>query len=163
ASRALEHVLEAGGRDAVRVDAHGEARVVFVGDAPIVELYAADASAAGQASLDVYAADVASQVRVALSAERKRGDIARAVFSLSLVVFFGLMALYILRKLGELAQRARDSITEHPERIAPIRLNTIEVMGAGPLRALLLAAVMVGRGVLQFGVVYVWLVLSFSR
>ena len=116
ASRALEHALEGSG-ELVRVDAHGDARVVFVEDAPIVELYPPDAQAAGRASLDVYAANVATQVRVVLSAERKRSDIARSVFSLSLVVFFGLIALYVLRKLGELAKRARESITEHPERI----------------------------------------------
>jgi small conductance mechanosensitive channel len=162
AGRALEQALEASGKQ-VRVDAHGDARVVFVDDTPIVELYAADAEAAGRASLDVYAANVATQVRVVLSAEQKRSDIARAVFSLSLVVFFGLIALYVLRKIGELTQRARDSITEHPERIGPIRLNRIELIGAAPLRALLLAAVMAGRWVLQFGVAYVWLVLSLSR
>lgn len=162
ASRALEHALE-GSADRVRVDVHGEARVVFVGDMPVVELYAADADVAGRASLDVYAANVATQVRVALSAERKRSDIARTVFSLSLVVFFGLIALYVLRKLGELAQRARESITEHPERIRAIRLNRMELIGAGPLRALLLAAVIVGRWVLQLSVAYVWLVLSLSR
>ena len=39
----------------------------------------------------------------------------------------------------------------------------MEIIGAGPLRALLLAAVIVGRWVLQFGVAYVWLALSLSR
>ena len=162
ATRALEHALDSE-RGQVRVDAHGEARVVFVDDVPIIELFPADADAAGRSSLDVYAANVATQVRLSLLAERKRSDIARALFSVSLVVFFGLIALYVLRKLGELAKRARDSITEHPERIRPIRLNKIEVMGAGPLRGLLLAGVIVGRWVLQFSVVYIWLVLSLAR
>ncbi|MET0388424.1 MAG: mechanosensitive ion channel domain-containing protein [Polyangiales bacterium] len=162
ASRALEHAFEAG-QLAVRIDTHADARVLFVGDVPIVELYETDARAAERISLDVYAANVAAQVRVALTAERRRSAIAASVFSISLVVFFGFVALYSLRKIGELAVRSRDAITQHPERIAPIRLHSVRVIGAGPLRAILLGAVIVGRWVLQFSVVYVWLVLSLSR
>jgi hypothetical protein len=162
AGRALEHVFEAG-LASVRIDSDSDARVIFVGDVPVVELYEADARAAESASLDVYAAYVAAQVRAALAAERRRSDIAASVFSVSLIVFFGFIGLYSLRKLGELANRARDFITEHPERIAAIRLNTVHLIGGGPLRALLLGAVIVGRWVLQVGVVYVWLVLSLSR
>jgi small-conductance mechanosensitive channel len=162
ASRALEHAFDAGSAE-VRVDSHGDARVVFVGDVPVIDLYEVDAQAEESASLDVYAANVAAQVRVALSAERRRSAIAATVFSISLIVFFGFIALYSLRKLGELASRARDAIAEHPERIAAIRVNTVRLIGAGPLRALLLGAVIIGRWALQVGVVYVWLVLSLSR
>jgi Mechanosensitive ion channel len=162
ASRALEHALETG-RAEVRFDTQPDSRVIFVGDTPIVELYQDDALAAGGTSLDVYAAKLASQVRVVVTAERKRSDIAATVFSLSLVVFFGFIALYVLRKIGELAKRAREAMIEHPELIAPVRLNRIEVIGAVPLRALALAAVIVARWALQVGVVYIWLVLSLSR
>jgi hypothetical protein len=162
ASHALESALDVG-QGAVRTEPHGDARVVYVADTPVIELYPEDAQATGDASLDVYAAKVAARVRAAFDAEKKRSDIAATVFSISLVVFFGLIALYVLRRIGELAKRARELMTEHPERIASVRLNTIEVIGAGPLRALLLAAVILGRWVLQVTVVYVWLVLSFSR
>lgn len=162
ASRALEVALDAG-RGGVRTEPHGDARVVYVADSPIVELYPEDARATGDSSLDVYAAKIASRVRESFEAEKKRSDIAATVFSISLVVFFGLIALYVLRKIGELAKRARELMIEQPERIGSVRLNTIEVIGAGPLRAALLAAVILGRWVLQVAVVYVWLVLSLSR
>jgi hypothetical protein len=162
AGRALEHALESGQTD-VRLVANGDVRVVYAGDVPVVELFPDDASLAGNASIDVYAAKVAAQVRIALQAERKRSDIAGTVFSLSLVVFFGLIALYVLRKIGELAKRARETILEHPERITPVRFSRIEVIGAVPLRALLLAALLAARWVLQVGVVYLWLLLSLSR
>jgi small-conductance mechanosensitive channel len=162
ASQALETALDAGRAD-VRITPQEDARVIYVGDTPVIELYPEDARATGNASLDVYAAKVGSRVREAFGAEKKRSDIAATVFSFSLVVFFGFMALYVLRKIGELAKRSREVMIEHPERIASVRLNTIEVIGAGPLRALLLAAVILGRWVLQISVVYVWLVLSLSR
>jgi small-conductance mechanosensitive channel len=164
ASQALEHALDAGvDRGGVRVESQNDARVIFVGDIPVIELYVEDARVAGNPSLDVYAAKIAARVRDAFTAEKKRSDIAATVFSISLVVFFGFIALYVLRKIGELARRARELMIEHPERISSVRLSTIEVVGAGPLRALLLAAVILGRWVLQVGVVYVWLLLSLSR
>jgi len=162
ASRALAHALEAGETE-VRVDPHGDVRVVFAGGTPIVELYEEDAKAANTAALDVYAANVASQVRSVLVAERRRGDIAATVFSISLIVFTGFFALYSLRKIGVLANRARDTITEHPERIGTVRLNNVQLIGAGPVRALVLATVVFGRWVLQAAVVYMWLALSLSR
>lgn len=163
ASRALEHALESDAGEVVRIDNHADARVIFASDIPIVELYEADAGAAQSASLDVYAANVAAQIRSVLHAERMRSDTAATVFSISLVVFFGFIALMSSRKLGQLATRARDEITEHPERIGTIRLNSVQLIGAGPLRAVLLLAVTFGRWVLQIGVLYVWLALSLSR
>lgn len=162
ASRALDHALDAT-RQEVRIDIHADARVIFVGDIPIVELYEADARAVQSASLDVYAANVQAQIRSALNTERRRSDLAGTVFSISLVVFFGFIAFISLRKIGQLSSRARDEITEHPERIGTVRLNSVQVIGAGPLRAVALLAVTFGRWVLQIGVIYVWLVLSLSR
>jgi hypothetical protein len=162
ASRALEVALDRG-HGGVHMELQADARVVYIGDSPIIELYPEDARATGDASLDVYAAKITSRVRETFEAEKRRRDIAATVFSISLVVFFGLIALYVLRKIGELAKRARDVMIEQPERIGPVRVNTIEVIGAGPLRASLLAAAIVGRWVLQIAVIYVWLVLSLSR
>ncbi|HEX4353153.1 MAG TPA: mechanosensitive ion channel domain-containing protein [Polyangiales bacterium] len=162
ASQALERALDSGRRE-VRVEPLSESRVVYVADTPVIELYPEDARATGSASIDLYAAKIAYRVREAFDAEQRRTDIASTVFSISLVVFFGLIALYVLRKIGELSRRAREAMLEHPERIGSVRLNKIEVIGAAPLRALLLASVILGRWVLQASVVYIWLVLSLSR
>jgi small conductance mechanosensitive channel len=161
-AHALERAFDAGFND-VRVDVHADAHVVFVGDVPVVTLHESDARAVQSASLDVYTANVAAQMRSALQIERRRSDIAGTVFSISLVVFFAFVALVSSRRLGELASRARDAIIERPERIVPIRFNKLEVLGADSLRALLLSAVIIGRWALQVGLIYVWLALSLSR
>jgi small-conductance mechanosensitive channel len=163
ATRALEQALEQASEGQLRVAIQNEGRAIFVGDVPIVELYPEDATSAGDESLDVYVGRVATRIRDALAAERKRSDIAQTVFSISLVVFFGLIAMYVLRRIGELVERAREFAVQHPERITAVRLSSVEVIGAGPLRAGLMAALIVGRWVLWIGVVYVWLLLSLSR
>ena len=162
AAHALERAFDADFSE-VKVVSSADARVVFAGDVPVIELHEDDARAAQSSSLDVYAALVAAQMRAAIQAERRRSDIAGTVFSISLVVFFGFVALVGSRRLSELASRARDEIMDRPERIVPIRFNKLEVLGADSLRALLLAAVIIGRWVLQVGVIYIWLVLSLSR
>jgi small-conductance mechanosensitive channel len=162
ASRALEQALDQS-NDQLRVAIQNEGRAIFSGDVPIVELYPEDAQSAGDESLDVYVGRIATRIRNALAAERRRTDIAQTVFSISLVVFFGLIALYVLRRIGELVERAREFAAQHPERIRAVRVSSVEVIGAGPLRAGLVAALIVGRWVLWIGVVYVWLLLSLSR
>lgn len=161
AARALEHAL-IGPAGEVRVVAQNEGRAIFAGNVPIVELYVEDALSAGE-SLEVYTGRIATRIRESLEAERRRSDLAQTVFSISLVVFFGLIALYLLRRIGELAERAREFAVQNPDRIAAVRISSVEVIGAGPLRAGLLAALIVGRWALSIGVVYFWLVLSLSQ
>lgn len=162
ASRALDQALEQPS-DQLRVAIQNEGRAIYVADVPIIELYPEDAAAAGDESLDVYAGRIGTRIRDALAAERKRSAIAQTVLSISLVVFFGLIALYVLRRIGEMVERAREAFLQHPERIKGVRVSSVEVIGAGPLRAALMAALIVGRWVLWIGVAYVWLLLSLSQ
>ena len=80
----------------VRVVRAESGLVVHVGDTPILELTAEDAARAGEASLDAYGSKTASTLRTALASERKRSRIAETVFSFSLVVFFALVAFYLI-------------------------------------------------------------------
>jgi len=165
-ARAARHALEQALRADqvnVRVVAQGRARVLFADESPITELYPEDALLAGDESLEVYAARVATHASEVLRTEQKRGDVAEVVLSVSLLVFFGLMALFLLRWIGEMADRARKFALEHPERIPAIRVKSFEVLGSGPLGSALLAALIVGRWLVQISVVYVWLVFAFSR
>ena len=162
ARTALEQALR-NDRVVVKAVAQGRARVLFAGDAPIVELYPEDAQAAGDEALDVYAARVAAHASEVLRTEQERGDIAEIVLSVSLLVFFGLMALFLLRWIGEMVDRARAFAIEHPDRIPAIRVKSFEVLGSGPLGSALLAVLIVGRWLLQISVVYLWLVFAFSR
>lgn len=162
ASQALEHALLAPAGP-VRVVSQDEGRAIFAAGVPIVVVYAEDAASSGQESLDVYAAHIATRLREALEAERRRSDIAQVVFSISLVVFFGLIVLYVLKRIADLTERARDHVQRHPERIASVRVSSVEVIGGGSLRAALLVGLIVGRWLLSIAVVYGWLVLSLSR
>jgi small-conductance mechanosensitive channel len=164
--RAARTALEQALRDdrvVVKAVTQGRARVLYAGDAPIIELYPEDAQAAGDETLDIYAARVAARASEVLHTEQKRGDVAEVVLSISILVLFGLMALFLLRWIGETVDRARAWAIEHPDRIPAIRVKTFEVLGSGPLGSALLAALIVGRWLLQISVVYVWLVFAFSR
>lgn len=162
AVRALEQALAADDPQARR-EIQGDAHVIFAADAPVIELYAEDAAAAGDSSLDVHSARVLSRVRQALTIEKQRSDIADTVFSISLIVFAAFIALYLLRLLGSQASRARELVLEHPEKVPAIRLRSFEVLGSGALRGVLLGALILGRAALEIGIIYAWLVFSLSQ
>jgi small-conductance mechanosensitive channel len=136
--------------------------VVYAGQAPVIQLYPEDAVASGDSSLDVHAAAVAASIRDAIREEQKRSAIARRVFSFSLVIFFGLVAFYLVRKIGDLSGRARDFIADNPDRIPAIRLQSLEVVRPHTLRSGLLLALSLGRWLLQFLIVYLWIVFALS-
>ncbi len=162
ASRALEQVFDDGRTD-VHVVVQGDTHIVYAGDVPILELYAEDAAAAGDASLQAHSGRASARVRQALAAERTRSDIAETLFWFSVIVTLGLFVLFALRKLGEAEDRVRSFVLEHPERIPAIRLQSFEVIGKGSVRGVLLASLIAGRVVLQVTVIYLWLVFALSR
>jgi hypothetical protein len=160
ASRALAEVVE--GEEAPTVATRGPRRVVLVGVLPIVELAEDDARLAGDSSLDVHAEHVKQRLRAALQRERERSQIANTVFSASLVVFFGLVTVYLMRKLSEYGARSRAFLVNAPHSVPALRLKRLEVMGPAALRSVLLVLLSVGHGLGLFGLGYLWLVLSLS-
>ncbi|MDB4985423.1 MAG: uncharacterized protein JWN04_601 [Myxococcaceae bacterium] len=162
ASRALSELVESSAPEAVGVSARGEHAMVVVGGTPVVELSAEDAALAGDASLEAHAASVAASVRLALSREQERSRIANTVFSASLVVFFGLITLYLMRKLHDFAGRSRRFLVVETQRVPALRLQRLEVLGPAAVRSVLLLVVSLGHGLGLFGLGYAWLVLSLS-
>ncbi len=162
ASEALSRAVETQGTDDVKVVRQGEALVVYAGSIPVVELYPEDTEASGYSTVETHAAAVAARVRDAISAEKKRSAIAGTVFSFSLLVFFGLVAFYVLQKIGEFFDRARKWTLDNPDRITGIRVQSQEVIGATALRGGVLVTLIVGRFVAQAGVLYLWLVFALS-
>ncbi len=146
----------------VRTERRGEFVLLYVGSTPVVELDAADAQAAGDANVADYAARVNAKVKEALKRERRRTMLASTVFSVSLVVLFSLLALAFIRRIGELARRVRALIAEHPERVPPVRLHSLELLSPSTFRN----ALTVGAGALgwigQLLVAYGWLVVTLS-
>ncbi|MEY4508289.1 MAG: hypothetical protein RLZZ450_411 [Pseudomonadota bacterium] len=162
ASRALAEVVESTTPDEVGINATAERATIVVGATPVVELTLEDAALAGDSSLDVHAATIASRVRTALVRERDRSRIANTVFSVSLVVFFGLVTVYLMRKLHDYAGRSRRFLVVSLHRVPALRLQRLEVLGPAAVRSLglLLASLLHGLGL--FGLAYTWLVLSLS-
>jgi len=146
----------------VRVEERADSAAVYAGKTPIIELYPDDAAAAGDSSLKDHSARVAAQIREAIRREQKRSAIANTVFSLSLVVLAALFAIYLLRKLGEFTDRARDFVVKNPDRIPTLRLYSLEVVRPAALRS----ALVVGFGALRFigqiSIGYFWLLGSLS-
>jgi hypothetical protein len=160
ASRALAEVVE--GEEEAALAQHGTKRAVVVGTIPIVELAEDDARLAGDSSLEVHAERIKQRVRSALERERERARIANSVFSGSLVVFFGLVTVYLMRKLADYGARSRRFLVQAPHRVPALRLKRLEVMGPAALRSVLLVMLSIGHGLGLFGLAYLWLVLSLS-
>jgi small-conductance mechanosensitive channel len=157
ASKALADALGQVSPDDVHVDMGPESAVVFAGRVPILELGPEDARLAGEERVSVHAQTVATRLREAIRAQKERSQLMKTVFSLALAVVFSLVALYAVRKVGEYAARARHWLEQYPERVPAMRLKSIEVVRPQTLRSGILAALGLGKWVVQFGVGYLWL------
>lgn len=164
ASRALESVLDDPDQPTSHVEEQPGSVVVFVGRTPIVTLGDEDAAvAAGDVTLHVYAASVASKIDDALRAERKRSAIATSVFSLSLLVFSGLVTFLLFRRVGDLSVRARSWVRAHPDDIPALKLGRIEVVRPVAVRGAVSVALALSHRIAQFAIVYFWLIFALSR
>lgn len=162
AAAALKEAISSHKPEDVRVEERGEGAAVYAGKVLVIELYPEDASAAGELSVKEHAARVATQIREAMRREQKRSAIATTVFSLSLVVLALLFAVYLLRKLGEFTERARDYIVTHPDRIPALRIYSLEVVQPAALRSALVVGFGALRFVAQVSIIYLWLLGSLS-
>jgi small-conductance mechanosensitive channel len=162
AGQVIEHVLEDGDEVEVHFAEEGDVAVVYAGTTPVIQLGAEDAVAAGDASLAIHAASITAKTREALRAERQRSAVARTVFSFSLVVFAGLVAFLLLRKVGELAEKARAWMIAHPERFPALRVRGIEVVQPAAVRGSASITLSAARIFAQIGVIYAWIIITLS-
>jgi Mechanosensitive ion channel len=110
----------------------------------------------------VHAASTASAIHEKLVSDHKRAAIAKSAFSFSLVVFFGLIAFYLIRKLGEFAERARAWFDARHDRDLSLRFQGIEFVRPAMLRSTGVLALGTLKWLAQFGVAYTWLVVVLS-
>jgi hypothetical protein len=162
ASRVLGEIAETATADQVATERRGDRVIVTVGAVPIIELKDQDAALAGDPTVDAHAARIAASLKTALTRERRRSNIANTVFSASLVVFFGLVTLYLMRKLHEFSGRSRRFLVNFPQRVPALRLQRLEVLGPAALRSVLLLLISVAHGLGLFGLAYAWLMISLS-
>jgi len=142
--------------------AEGDVVVIRIGQIPIVQLIQADANAAGESSLDVYAAGISAKIHEALESEDRRAAVAKSVFSISLLVFFGLIAFYLIRKLGEFAESGREFLDARPDRDLSIKVQKIEFVRPATLRSSAVMALSLGKWLGQAVIAYAWLVVALS-
>jgi small-conductance mechanosensitive channel len=162
AGEALARAIEQPKEPEVHVEESGGVAVVYAGRTPIVQLTIEDARAAGDASIAVHAAAVSAGISDALRSERRRSAIANTVFSFSLLVFSGLIAFLVIKKLGEFAVRLKRWLAHQPPRLKPLRVGGVEVLSSTALSGGFSVAAGISRRVAQFGVLYLWLVVGLS-
>jgi small-conductance mechanosensitive channel len=162
ASAALASVLEQPEPGEVRVEHGGDSALVYVGGLAIVELAQADATLAGAPSLDAFANERANALRQVLASERKRSKIAETVLSLSLVIFFALVAFYLIKRVAKLVERARGWLDALGDRSLAVSVKSIELVRPAVVKSSLVIALGLARWVAQFGIFYAWLVAVLS-
>jgi len=162
ASDALQRAFKADKLAALTRQPEGDVVVIRIGQIPIVQLGQEDANAAGESSLEVYSAGVTAKLREALDSEGRRAAVAKSVFSISLLVFFGLIAFYLVRKLGEFAETAREFLDTRPDRELSIKVQKIEVVRPATLRSSAVMALSLGKWLGQAAIAYAWLVVALS-
>ena len=162
ASDALQRAFKVDKSAPLTRQIEGELVVVRIGQIPIVQLSQEDANSAGETSLDVYAAGITAKIREALDSEGRRAAVAKSVFSISLLVFFGLIAFYLIRKLGEFAESGREFLDTRPDRELSIKVQKIEVVRPATLRSSAVMALSLGKWLGQAVIAYAWLVVALS-
>jgi small-conductance mechanosensitive channel len=162
ASQQLKRAFEGETTSDVSVARRGDSILLSVGRTFIVELNEEEAKLAGSTSLDAYAASTASAINAKLKSDRQQAAAAHAAFSFSLVIFFGLIAFYLIRKLGEFGERARDWLEARNDKDLSLRIQGIEFVKPAVLRGVATLGLSTLRLLAQFGVAYTWLVVVLS-
>ncbi len=161
ANEALREALVAKADD-VHVESAGGVAAVYVGGRPVVQLTPEDAALAGDSSLAVHADRIAAEIRAAFAAERKRSAVAGTIFNVSLAVLFAVVAVFVLRRVWQLADRAGDWLESHPERVPALHLRSLELLNRSTVRGALWLGLGAGRWIVLIGLVYAWLIATFS-
>jgi small-conductance mechanosensitive channel len=162
ATEVMEHAVEEPVAPPVRVEDGGDVVIVYVGDAPVIQLGPEDALADGDASAAVHAAVIAARVTEAIHAERRRSALATTVFSASLLVFSALMVFLALSKLGGLVSHGRDWVVSRPSSLPNVRIAGIDVVRPTALRGVALGAIDGSTWLLRLGLVYGWILFALS-
>jgi small-conductance mechanosensitive channel len=162
ASKALERLLEEKEEAEISAKVDGDVAVIYGGKVRILTLGPEDARAADEARLGDHAEAVAAKIRAALRAERQRSAIAKTVFAFSLLVFSGLIAFLLVRKVGELIERLRAWLAAHPDKLPALRVRDIEVVQPAAVRGGIGVALSAANLVARVGIFYAWVLIALS-
>jgi Mechanosensitive ion channel len=161
ATKVLEKILESTPSGEPHAVAQGNNALVAWGDTAIVTLSSDDARIAGEESAEGFAQTVAAAIGDAVESEQQRGKIDKRVFSGSLVVLFGLIAFYLLRKTSEWAEQARGWLEERGDSLS-IRVRQMEIVAPEVVETAALFALGALKWLVRFGILYAWLLTALS-
>jgi hypothetical protein len=133
---------------------------VYVADRLVIQLGKEDAALAGDVSLSVHAASIAAQLRDAFTQEQKLEGLLKIGLNLLLVAVVGLVALFLVRRVGRVGHRTRTWIGD---RLPALRVQSIDVVRTSTLRLVLGGTIRLVVVLLQLGIAYGWLLFSLSR
>ncbi|HTN53013.1 MAG TPA: mechanosensitive ion channel family protein [Anaeromyxobacter sp.] len=161
ASAALADALAKDPAATARVEPAAGGALVRVGQVPVLEVGPEDAAAAGAASPEVQAAAVAARVDRALQAERARLAVQAVVFSVSLLVFAGLVAFLLLRRLARLEAQLALALSAR-SRARALSVAGVQVATEAETRGALRLALRGGWLLAQVLIVWLWALLGLS-
>jgi hypothetical protein len=163
ANRAIERALGVSNAKTVRVEPREHRSIVFIAEQPVVELTTDDAAIAGEGSLELYSASVAARVADILRAEEQRDQRAHTVFSIVAAIVAAVLAIFLMKKIGDWSLRARAWAERNPQRIPAIRFKSIEVVRSPVLHGAALVTLTVVKWLAYFGTAYACLMFVLSR
>lgn len=162
ASEALARALGAERTGRASVEPKGRGAVIRLAGVTIVELWPEDAAAAGEARLESLAVEVTARLDEAVAAERRRRTLQDWVFSFSLAVFSGLVAVVLLRRLVRLEADLEQWADARPGRLPALSVGGVEVASPAAVRGGLRVALRGARVLAQVAVAWVWLLFALS-
>jgi small-conductance mechanosensitive channel len=160
ANRALAAAVQVEAATA-RVVPDADTARIQLGEVPVLVLDADDARSAGAASLEAHAAAVVARLDAAVRSERRRATAAGAVFSVSLLVFAGLLAWLLLRRLPALELQLGRRLRLGPGS-PPLRVAGVDVGHAAASPGVRTAVLRVARLLTQALVIWIWALFALS-
>ncbi|MFO0659094.1 MAG: mechanosensitive ion channel [Polyangiaceae bacterium] len=160
ATKILERLSDEPEAGEVSAVADQDRFAIKVGQFTALELGPDDAAASS--SLATLATGVATKIDSEIKAEQSRRSLSKRVVSFSMAVLLGLIAVLLVRKLGELLTRARAWLFAEGRHLPALQFQGIEVVSPAALRGTAGVALGAARFAGQFGIGYAWLLFALS-
>lgn len=156
ASQALSAALHGAGPKLVDVKEEGDSATVYVDAAPVLQLWAADATAAGDASLSVHASKARTNIQDAVRAEMHRLALQNLVLRFCFSVLLGLVTFVLIRKLSDLEGALERWLESRPHGAPAVRLGNVELASERAVRGGMHVALRFSERALQVVLALTW-------
>jgi small-conductance mechanosensitive channel len=160
AGRTLRLAVEHPAVEAVQVKQVGGDTALLAAEIELFRLGPRDAELAHAPSLREHATEVAENLTETIRAEKKRRKIATTIFAVSLAALLALMALLLMRKTGELAQRAHTWVEKHRDRFGGISFQSTEVVSRSTVQNAVLISVELSKWLARATILYFWILFT---